>query len=123
MSDAPDAGQHGRSGQAECTPRANPLPAPDGRPADGADAVGERLRASRRARRRTRLRQAVASKRSSISAWADTVGRLWIGLVLLGVVGAVAWIEIAIVRERADLAARTAADAEATRQAAAVAAT
>ena len=102
MSAAPDDGNGGRPGQAERTPRADAPPGPAGRPDAGSDEVVERLRPGRRARRRARFRQAVASRPRSLSGWSETVGRLWIGLVLLAVVGGVAGIEIVLMREPGD---------------------
>src|SRR5688572_14855930 len=118
MSVAPDAGEDSRPGQADRAQRPVPPPAPDGRPAGGLDDVTQRLRAGRRARRQAlRLPQAVARRRRSISAWTDTVGRLWLGLVLLVLVGTVVWIEIVRLSEPADSDARSAADVEAARRA------
>lgn len=101
---APDDGEDGRPEQADRAPRDGPPAASAGRPTDGSDTVVERLRAGRRARRRARSRQAVASRRRPISTWIETVGRLWIGLALLGLVGLVTWIEIVVMREPADSA-------------------
>jgi hypothetical protein len=115
---APDAGEVDWPGQADRTPRADPPPAPNGRPRDGSAGVGERLRAGRRARRRARVRQAVGSRRRSISALARTIDRLWVGLALLALVGLVVWIEIALMRESADPAAQSSAGIGSARRAA-----
>jgi hypothetical protein len=115
---APDAGEDSRRGQPYRTPRDDPPPAPNGRPGDGLAVVGQRLQAGRRARRRARVRQAVGGRRRSITALAKTIDRLWVGLALLGLVGLVVWIEIALMRESADPAAQSSAGVGSARRAA-----
>ena len=81
------------------------LPAEADSPPDGASA---RIQAARRARRRSRSRQAVAARRGSASTWLDTLGRVWIGLVLLALLAGVTWIEISLAQQRAEQAAQLA---------------
>ena len=114
----PDAGEDRRPGHVERVQSSAPPQVPNGGSEDGGDAAAARLRAARRARRRARARQAVGGRRRSISAWTETAGRLWLGLALLAVVGAVVWIEMALMREQAASDARSAVEAEAARQAA-----
>src|SRR3954454_10802368 len=62
-------------------------------PPDGDSA---RIQAAPRARRRSRSRQAVAARRGGAWTWLDTLGRVWIGLVLLALLAGVTWIEVSL---------------------------
>jgi hypothetical protein len=108
MSAAPDAGRDDRSGQAEGAQRVDPPP----RPRDATETVADRLRAARRARRRSRFRQAIAARRRSASSWVETFGRVWVGLALLVLVGGVAWLEITLSDHPTTSIARSPSDPE-----------
>src|SRR5215212_4709209 len=111
---APDAGQDDQSGPANRVQSSTPSPGSDGPVRDGAIRVPERRAAARRTRRRQRLSQAVGTRRRPISARTETLGRLGLGLALLAVVGLIAWVEVTLLREPADSAARNVAVARGT---------
>jgi hypothetical protein len=91
-----DPGEETRAGQ----PAGTAVPGESLR-VNGAYEVPDRIRAARRARRRARFRQAVGSRRRTAAPWLETLGRAWMGIALLALVGGVVWVETSLSRPAA----------------------
>jgi len=91
----PDADREGRPGNGEVMAPGSPddgARPPQTEAQRGAEALAERLRPARRARRRTRLKQAVYARRRSLFRWSETATRITAAVAILALMATVSGI-------------------------------